>query len=160
LGYPGPVASMRVADCVPVLLASADGSAVAAVHAGWRGVIAGVVKNALAALYKLRPDTDVIAAIGPCIGMDAFEVGAEVLEAFAGAFGADAPIRARADAKGHVDLRRAIALQLKAAGVRPQQIDSTDRCTVRDGEEFFSHRRDNGVTGRMAALISALPRKS
>ncbi|CAA9382613.1 MAG: FIG00003370: Multicopper polyphenol oxidase, partial [uncultured Phycisphaerae bacterium] len=84
----------------------------------------------------------------------AFEVGGEVLDAFRAAFGDDAPVRPRPDGKGHVDLREAVRRQLVAAGIPADQIDSTDRCTVRDAGEFFSHRRDNGVTGRMAAIIS------
>ena len=95
-----------------------------------------------------------VAAVGPCIGFDAFEVGPEVLEEFEKAFGPSAPVRRRADGKGHVDLRRAIHAQLLKAGLREDRIDSTDRCTFRDAGEFFSHRRDHGVTGRMAALIS------
>jgi copper oxidase (laccase) domain-containing protein len=98
--------------------------------------------------------SNVIAAIGPCIGFDNFEVGPEVLEQFAQKFGAAAPIRRRDDGKGYVDLRAAIRRQLLAAGVAENQIDSTDRCTFRDAEEFYSHRRNQGITGRMAALIS------
>jgi len=195
---PTRVMSVRVADCVPVLLASEDGRVVAAVHAGWRGVIAGVVRNALERLRALAfapsPGTPgegwaegsaqltidgrttstalnphpalsrstgrgkegavVFAAIGPAIGFDAFEVGPEVLAEFERVFRADAPIRRRDDGKGHVDLRAAIRLQLLAAGVAADRIDDSDRCTFRDADEFFSHRRDRGVTGRMAAIVS------
>lgn len=157
---PARVLSVRVADCVPVLLATPDGRAVAAVHAGWRGVIAGIVPKAIAQLRTLTNDStheDVIAAIGPCIGGEAFEVGAEVLAEFTRVFGADAPCRTRPDGKGHVDLREAVRRQLRAAGLKDDQIDSTDRCTYRDREEFFSHRRDNGITGRMAAIIAPRP---
>ncbi len=158
---PSRVLSVRVADCVPVLLASRDGRSVAAVHAGWRGVIAGVVSAALAAMRQgdrpIRP-VDLLCAIGPCIGFDAFEVGPEVLAEFTNRFGDAAPIRARADGKGHVDLRAAVRMQLIALGVPSDQIDETDRCTHRDADEFFSHRRDNGVTGRLAALISPTDR--
>ena len=145
------ILSVRVADCVPVLLASDDGRRVAAIHAGWRGVIAGVVPNAA---KMLAADGRFAAAIGPCIGKDAFEVGPEVLEAFSAAFGDDAPMTRRANGKGHVDLRAAIAIQLRRLGVNDDRIDVNDRCTFRDSDDFFSHRRDRGVTGRMAALIS------
>jgi YfiH family protein len=148
------ILAVRVADCVPVLLAGGDGTRVAAVHAGWRGVIAGVVPAALGLLLRGSKPATALAAIGPCIGFDAFEVGPEVLEQFREKFGADAPVRRRDDGKGYVDLRAAIRLQLLRAGVVDDRIDTTDRCTVRDAEEFFSHRRDRGVTGRMAALIS------
>jgi YfiH family protein len=147
------MASVRTADCVPVLLAAADGSAVAAVHAGWRGVIAGVLPAAVASMRAFSPGVPILAAIGPSIGFEAFEVGPEVLAAFGASFGNAAPVRRRADGKGHVDLRKGLAMQLEKAGVRREAIDSTDRCTVRDEGEFYSHRRDNGVTGRMTALV-------
>jgi hypothetical protein len=155
------ILAVRVADCVPVLLATDDGARVAAVHAGWRGIIAGIVPAAAARLRlsccagsSERERTRVIAAIGPSISFDAFEVGPEVIDQFRQHFGEDAPLKTRAGGKGHVDLRDAIAIQLKRAGVALADIDISDRCTVRDADEFFSHRRDAGVTGRMAALIS------
>ena len=150
---PSRVISVRVADCVPVLLSSGDGRTVAAVHAGWRGVVAGVVTQALREM-QIDP-ADCIAAIGPCIGIDAFEVGPEVVAEFQAVFGSEAPYRMRADGKGHVDLRTAISIQLTQAGMPTEQIDCTDRCTHRDADEFFSHRRENGITGRMAALIQS-----
>ncbi len=77
-----------------------------------------------------------------------------MLAEFHRAFGADAPIRTRPDGKGLVDLRSAVRLQLLRAGLTDDHIDTTDRCTYRDRDEFFSHRRENGVTGRMAAIIA------
>ena len=146
-------AAVRVADCVPVLLASDDGKVVAAVHAGWRGVVAGVVT---AAVQRMRADRgrSIVAAIGPCISFDAFEVGMEVVETFGRLFPANPPVRVEGDGKGRVDLREAVGRQLVDAGLSAEDIDATDRCTVRDDDEFFSHRRDNGVTGRMAAVIA------
>ncbi len=152
---PSRLMSVRVADCVPVLMASDDGKVVAAVHAGWRGVIAGVVPRAIAALREMT-DIPLVAAIGPCIGFDAFEVGPEVIEQFEAAFDDRSLVRRRDDGKGHVDLRRAIQQQLLKIGVPADRIDTTDRCTFRDENEFFSHRRDRGVTGRMAAVIGAV----
>jgi purine-nucleoside/S-methyl-5'-thioadenosine phosphorylase / adenosine deaminase len=149
---PSRVLSVRVADCVPVLLASDDGRTVAAVHAGWRGVVAGMVPAALA---QMGCDADgVVAAIGPCIGPDVFEVGLEVLDEFTTAFGGVAPVERRDGGKGTVDLREAVRLQLVKAGVGATRIDVSDRCSYRDTDEFFSHRRDRGVTGRMAAIIA------
>lgn len=150
---PARVLSVRVADCAPILLASEDGKAVAAVHAGWRGVVAGVVSNAVRELHRMS-NAPLLAAIGPCISQCAFEVGPEVLDEFRRLFGSDAPIDSNGEGKGHVDLRRAIELQLLAAGLTKERIDLTDRCSYRDAEEFYSHRRDRGVTGRMAALIA------
>jgi polyphenol oxidase len=143
--------SITTADCVPVLFATTDGRTVAAAHAGWRGVVAGVVTNTIRAM----PEVPLIAAIGPCIGFDAFEVGGEVLDAFAAHFGERVSSFSRrdADGKGHIDLRAAVRLQLIAAGIAPDRIDTADRCTFANADEFFSHRRDRGVTGRMASLI-------
>jgi YfiH family protein len=148
---PGHMLAIRVADCVPILLTDERGETVAAVHAGWRGVIAGVIPATLA---RMPLPKNLIAAIGPCIGFDAFEVGDEVLREFDRAFGSDAPLRRNGDGKGRVDLRAACQLQLRRAGLTAEQIDTTDRCTFRDADEFFSHRRDRGVTGRLAALIA------
>ena len=151
------VLSIRVADCVPVLLASRDGKAVAAIHAGWRGVVGGaaiVGLKALCKLHRAKPE-DVLVAIGPAIALDAFEVGPEVLDEFTKSFGTNAPIRRRDDGKGHVDLREALRRQLLDAGVGGSNIDDTDRCTHLHADEFFSHRRENGITGRMAAIIVA-----
>jgi YfiH family protein len=147
--------AVRVADCVPVLIASDDGKVVAAVHAGWRGVIAGVVPRAIDEMREMT-DVPLVAGIGPCIGFDAFEVGPEVIEEFAATFDDRTLVRRRDDGKGHADLRRAVHLQLRKIGVPADRIDITDRCTYRDADEFFSHRRDRGVTGRMAAVIGAV----
>jgi polyphenol oxidase len=142
---------VRVADCVPILLASPDGRVVAAVHAGWRGVIAGVVTQTVKVITDLAHirSGEITAAIGPCISHDFFEVGPEVIAEFVGLFGAGYN-----RAERHVDLPGGVARQLLDAGVFIERIDRTDRCTARDRDEFFSHRRDQGVTGRMAAVIA------
>jgi polyphenol oxidase len=152
--------SVRVADCVPVLMATEDGRAVAAVHAGWRGVVAGVVTAAveeLRTIYRANAGSRgvrLLAAVGPGIGPGAFEVGPEVVAEFRRAFAPEAPVRETPDGKGRVDLREAIRRQLTESGIDEKAIDLTDRCTFRDASEFFSHRRETGVTGRMAAVIS------
>jgi YfiH family protein len=152
---PGCISCVRIADCVPVLIVSEDGRLVAAVHAGWRGVINGVVAAAISALRtKASLDQKFFAAIGPSISVENFEVGFEVIAEFTNVFGDAAPIHRPAGKKPHIDLRRAIQLQLRSAGLSPEQIETTDRCTYRDGDEFFSHRRDEGITGRMAAIIA------
>lgn len=151
---------VHVADCVPVLLARADGRRVAAVHAGWRGLVAGVLPRALEALGGVGGGDsarvrNAVAALGPCIGEGAFEVGPEVSEAFERA-GLGAAIHERTSARAHIDLRAAAALQLRAGGVHV--LDSSDRCTYRDADEFFSYRRDvthggRARTGRLGAWI-------
>lgn len=154
---PGYVLSVRIADCCPVLLATPDGHAVAAIHAGWRGAVGGVIAAAVSKLIEIAggDPASLLAAVGPCIGFDAFEVGPEVLTEFEAIFGQRAPIRNDANGKGHVDLAAACRLQLIRAGLDSDKIDTTDRCTHRDADEFFSHRRDRGVTGRMSALIAS-----
>jgi hypothetical protein len=157
---PAKLLSIRTADCVPILLATDDGRRVAAVHAGWRGVVAEIVPRAIEALHDLSGfvQAPLLAAIGPCIGFDAFEVGPEVLTEFDAAFGFDvaSSFTSRTPGgKGHIDLRRAIESQLVRSGIARDAIDITDRCTLTHSDEFFSHRRDRGLTGRMAALIGA-----
>lgn len=151
------VVAVRVADCTPVLLATADGSAVAAVHAGWRGVVMGVVPNAIAALREAGA-TDIIAAVGPCIGPEAFEVGPEVAEQVARVFGEDGGnppiIRPGRGDRSLIDLKEALRRQLIAAAVA--EFDILPHCTHRDAELFYSHRRDRGRTGRTAGLIGPL----
>lgn len=142
----------RTADCVPVLMASEDGRFVGCAHAGWRGLIAGVIPEAVArlsALAGVAPER-VVAAIGPCIGLERFEVGEEVAQRFVAGVG-DC-VDATSWAKPHVDLQRCARKQLEAVGV--QRIDGNDFCTHRDASLFFSYRRDGAQTGRMAALIT------
>jgi YfiH family protein len=153
---PGRVVSVRVADCVPVLLASEDGKVVAAVHAGWRGVASGVAPAALKELRRLAPGREVIGAIGPSIGYDAFEVGPEVVEEMERAFGGagslgEAAKRGRDD-RWHLDLRALLGVQLERAGV--VYYDTSDLCTAGTPGEFFSHRRDKGKSGRMVGAIA------
>jgi YfiH family protein len=162
---PARALSVRVADCVPVLLASKDGRMVAAVHAGWRGVVAGVVPAAIEAMALIAGHSSLVtghllAAIGPSISGEAFEVGPEVVEIFSGLFDGAAIARRLRNGKASIDLRHAIYLQLLKEGVEPGRVDMTDRCTYRDAGEFFSHRRDHGITGRMAAVIGAVARES
>lgn len=149
---PDAVLAIRIADCVPILISSRTGTAVAAIHAGWRGVVGGVVPAAVRRLKEMAPATSLFAAIGPCISYNAFEVGPEVVTAFREKFGAAAPVKSVGD-KGRVDLQEAVRLQLIQEGLDSDSIDGNDRCTYRDRDEFFSHRRDNGITGRLAALI-------
>lgn len=146
---------IRTADCAPILLADKSGGVVAAVHAGWRGVVADVLGETVRAFSQrcnLAPGR-LIAAIGPAISAAHFEVGLEVAQQFERAGLGDAMDR-RLGGKPHIDLPRAAMMQLQRAGVDADRIDRTDRCTFRDEAEFFSHRRDQGVTGRHAAAIA------
>lgn len=156
---PCRVLCVRTADCTPILLSSADGRVVAAVHAGWRGVISGVAVATVGAMRSLGAG-EIVAAIGPCISSERFEVGPEVLAEFGRVFGTAAPVRVVAPAdpcsKGFVDLQTALRIQLESCGVR--EIEVVRLCTVSRPDLFFSHRRDDGHTGRMASIIS--PRAS
>ncbi len=155
---PGRLPLVRTADCAPVMIATADGKVVAAIHAGWRGAIANVVGNAVKILLELAgnpPPDSLIAAIGPCIAEEIFEVGQEVVESFDAQFGKGVVTRMMPDGKGRVNLPVALRMQLLSVGLNADRIDTTDRCSFRDRDEFFSPRRDKGVTGRMAAVIGA-----
>ena len=145
----GRVATVLTADCMPLLLADRRGARVAAVHAGWRGMAAGVVENAVDALGV--PSSEVIAWMGPTIGPDAFEVGPEVREAFvahdsqaAGAFRAHTPGKFMADLYGLARLRLASRGVTAAFG--------GGFCTFHEPARFFSYRRAP-KSGRMGAFI-------
>jgi polyphenol oxidase len=151
--FSGALISVRVADCVPLLLATNDGCLVAAVHAGWRGVVQNVVGKTLAALAQMGAEAPkLLAAIGPAISLEHFEVGPEVAREFI-SVGLAAAVESRKWPKPHVDLTKAVMLQLQDGKV--ERIDAGGLCTWGNSTDFFSHRRDNGVTGRMAAVIQA-----
>ncbi len=133
---PGLGLLVQVADCLPVALASAD--RVAMVHCGWRGLAGGIVARAVAEF-----DTPPAAVVGPGIGSCCFEVGPEVLAAFADVEGA-------ADGR-MLDLRMVAEARLRAAGV--ERVEHVDLCTFCREDLFFSHRRDGGVTGRQCGIV-------
>jgi len=147
---PGKVLAILTADCLPVVFASTDGSVVAAAHAGWRGLAAGVLEATVMAM-DVAPDA-LLAWLGPAAGPDAYEVGAEVRDAFVArdvkAATAFVPTR-----PGHwrVDLYRLARQRLALAGLSPQAVHGGGLCTISDPGRFFSHRRDQR-TGRMATL--------
>ena len=160
--------TVLVADCLPVLLTDAAGRAVAAAHAGWRGLAGGVLEQTLARLRPLAAQahaaikneaTDILAWLGPCIGAQAFEVGAEVRAAFLAAdAGAAACFQPLGGGKFLADLPALARRRLAAQGVtRVYGNDGgADWCTVTRRERFFSYRRDQatlGGSGRMAACI-------
>lgn len=147
---------IRTADCVPVLLACPVTGAAAAVHAGWRGIVAGVVGRAVAALEARHgvPRASLLAAVGPSIGCAAYEVGPEVAAAFAAAAGSGfvhpSPVPG---GREHIDCHGAVHAQLVASGVPAARIDGEPLCTAGPSREFFSYRRDGARSGRMAAVI-------
>lgn len=151
------VCAVLTADCLPVLFCDRGGSVVAAAHAGWRGLAEGVLEAAVASM-AVAPG-DIMAWLGPAIGPQAFEVGAEVRAAFmaqddacAAAF-LPAPDKAGnslAQGKWLADIYQLARIRLARVGVK--QVFGGDFCTHSDAERFYSYRRD-GVTGRMASLI-------
>ncbi|MEE4107818.1 MAG: peptidoglycan editing factor PgeF [Halieaceae bacterium] len=154
---PGLACAVLTADCLPVLLCSADGRSVAAAHAGWRGLVAGVIEGTVSALDGDPQDLHVW--LGPAIGPAAFEVGAEIRAAFlhaARAAGRDQQLEEAcfqpASRPGHylADIVGLARVRLGALGVTRIQADG--RCTVSEPGLFYSFRRD-GQTGRMASLV-------
>jgi YfiH family protein len=144
----GGACAVLVADCLPVFLANREGDRVGLAHAGWRGLAAGVIEAAVAAL-----DCDparLVAWLGPAIGPAAFEVGAEVRAAFTERDpGAAAEFRAGRDGRFLADLPALARRRLAGCGV--PSVHGGGLCTYSDAARFYSYRRD-GATGRMAAL--------
>jgi YfiH family protein len=145
----GRVCAVQVADCMPVLLAARDASAVAVAHAGWRGLAAGVLEATVAALGVAA--RDLVAWLGPAISQPHFEVGAEVRQAFIGHDpGGGGAFTANARGRWQCDLAALARRRLAALGVTA--VSGGTWCTYADPARFFSFRRD-GRCGRMAALI-------
>ncbi|MGA2984995.1 MAG: peptidoglycan editing factor PgeF [Terriglobia bacterium] len=179
---PGILLTIRIADCLPLLLVDPRRRVVAAVHAGWRGALARVIEKAVGDMRRTfgSDPQDLIAAVGPSIRACCYEVGEEVVEAFHGSF-ADAdsffqklPNRPEAATDRHsilflsayppghspehvpaarLDLTAVARHQLVSAGVKPANIGVADYCTSCRTDLFFSHRQEGGRTGRQAAAI-------
>lgn len=146
---PATVCAVLTADCLPVLFTSVDGQTVAAAHAGWRGLSAGILEATVDA-FECSPD-QIIAWLGPAISQPAFEVGDEVREQFVARHpAAAAAFVANAAGRWQADLYRLARLRLKNCGVI--RIFGGDCCTFAQSDEYFSYRRD-GQCGRMASLI-------
>lgn len=148
----GVVCAVLTADCLPVLLADRRGNAVGIAHAGWRGLAAGVLEATITALGALGvPPDDVAAWLGPAIGPDRFEVGADVRDRFcANDSAAEASFTPKRPGKWHADLFALARARLARAGVRGAA--GGGQCTHSDSARFFSYRRERD-TGRMATAI-------
>lgn len=145
---PGRVCAVMTADCLPVVLADRRGTRVGVAHAGWRGLAGGVLQATIAALGGAVGDLQ--AWLGPAIGPDAFEVGAEVRETYLRAVsGSEACFVRNERGRYLADLYRLATLVLEAGGVA--HVHGGGWCTHRESQRFFSFRRD-GATGRMATL--------
>lgn len=141
------VVGVLTADCVPIVLADRQGRVAAAVHSGWRGTVADIAGATVRRLTAAGIEAaDLVAAIGPCIERDAFEVGPEVAEQFDAAF-----VRATGP-RPHVDLVAAVRAQLVAAGVPEPAIERVGGCTHATPERWFSYRRDGAGIGQMLSF--------
>ena len=152
---PGVVCAILTADCLPVLLASLDGKVVGAAHAGWRGLAAGVLGTALAAMRE-QGAGEITAWLGPAIGAQAFEVGPDVLEAFHAALPDDqagegfSPYPGR-QGKYLADMPLLARRLLARDGVT--RVHGGQHCTLTERDRFYSYRRDGAGSGRQASLI-------
>ncbi len=147
---PGILLTVTVADCAPVLIYDPVQKAVGAVHAGWRGTVAGITAKTIGrmvSLFNTNP-ADCRAFIGSCIGECCFEVGDEVAEHFDKAF----KRWNTATGKYHVDIKSANREQLLREGLLAENIEVSPHCTFQN-KDYFSHRRDRGQTGRMLGVI-------
>jgi polyphenol oxidase len=151
---PGVVLAVLTADCAPVLLADPAARVVGAVHAGWRGLAAGVVEAGVAALASLGADpAQSVGLVGPAVGGCCYEVGPDVREAV----GARLPeaLATTRDGRPALDPAAGAAQALRRAGVG--QVRVAAECTFDLEERFFSHRRDHGRTGRQAGIVALVP---
>ena len=184
---PGILLAVRSADCVPVFLADPENRAVAAIHAGWKGMLEGIVEKTVGEMRRIfgTQPRSVLAAIGPCIRACCYEVGEEVESAFCGRFpNGEAFFPKPAHEKGlvdrnryppsflsmappghgpdptrrpHLDLVAAARYQLQRSGLRAPNIRTGDLCTSCHTNLFFSYRKEGSRTGRMMAVIGVRP---
>lgn len=143
----GVVCAVMTADCLPLLMCSTDGKKIAAIHAGWRGLLAGIITNTVKALAT----TEVLVWLGPAISATCFEVGAEVREAFVSKSSAfDSAFTQTKPDKYLADIYQLARIELAEQGIHA--VYGGDFCTVTEQERFYSYRRDT-QTGRLATLI-------
>lgn len=143
----GVVCAVMTADCLPLLVCSSDGTEIAAIHAGWRGLLDGIIDNTIAALRS----SDLLVWLGPAIGPGRFEVGNDVRSAFVSKSSEHSPaFKQYGDGKWLADIYQLARINLAELGVN--KIYGGGFCTVTDEERLYSYRRDK-VTGRMATLI-------
>ena len=157
---PACIAAIRTADCVGILLACPKTGFVAAVHAGWRGILADMPGTAVRALCTRtqEPPEALLAAIGPAIGVDVFEVGDEVAKAFGDA-GLAGHLCDGYGPKAHLNLHSAAKNRLIDAGIPPNSIDGTPLCTYSD-PRFFSYRGEGTKSGSLIAGIAPIPKQT
>ena len=157
---PGIMVAVRTADCVPVLIHDPQRRVVAAVHAGWRGAVAGIVRKTMTVMksrFGSVPE-HLQLSIGPSAGVCCYEVDEPVLEKLHKACpDSEQVVRSRRGSKAHLDLKLLIRQQALAAGVSPESITSVNVCTICHEDLFFSYRREGKVIGTMVSAIGLGP---
>ena len=146
------------ADCGAYFFYDPVHRAIGMAHAGWKGTLLRIgaeMARRMAEEFDTDP-SDIIAATGPCICRDCFEVDADLGEKFQSEFGYPGISRPGRQGKAYVDLELAAAVQFVEAGIRPESITLMNACTYENRQHFFSHRRDKGITGSMAAYIKLI----
>ncbi len=156
---PDSAYGVRSADCVPILVADQVSGAVMAIHAGWRGVVAGVVEAGIRCLREnIGAEGELLAAIGPHISAQAFEVSEEVAAELAAVCPLPGAVLRQANApKPHVNLRFIVTAKLRALGLDEAAIDQVGGCTLLDPAHYFSFRRDGKQSGRHLSAIVPRP---
>jgi polyphenol oxidase len=157
---PGVMVAVRTADCVPVLMHDPERRVVAAVHAGWRGAVAGIVRKTMALMESRFGSVPghLRISIGPSAGVCCYEVDEPVLERLHEACpDSEQVVKGRRRGKAHLDLKLLIREQARAAGVRPESITSVNVCTICHEDLFFSYRREGKVLGTMISAIGLAP---
>ena len=146
------------ADCGAYFFYDPVQRAIGMAHAGWKGTLLRIgaeMARRMAEEFDTDP-SDIIAATGPCICRECFEVDADLGEKFQSEFGYPGISRPGRQGKAYVDLELAAAVQFVEAGIRPESITLMNACTYENRQHFFSHRRDKGITGSMAAYIKLI----
>ncbi len=151
---PDSAVAVRVADCLPILLAEPEAGIVAAVHAGWRGTVAGIITKAVQAMLEHGARCEnILAALGPCIGPCCFAIGKDTADALEKSTAGAADFIVHTSGM-HADLLEINRLQLLEAGLDRKRIESNKACTACDASHFFSFRRDGNQTGRQLAVVA------
>ena len=157
---PGIMVAVRTADCVPVLLHDPKRRVVAAIHAGWRGAVAGIVPKTIALMesrFGSAPEHLRI-SIGPSAGACCYEVDEPVLDRLRQEFPDwERVVRGRRGGKAHLDLKTLIKEQAQTAGTSPESITAVNLCTICHEDLFFSYRREGKVIGTMVSAIGLAP---
>jgi len=154
----GTAIGIKTADCLPVLMVEPEKGIIAAVHAGWKGTLSGVLKKAVTEMIKRGGDvTKMAASLGPAISGSCYEIEKDVAGLFEKEFSNTAPfLKRKSETKWLLDLAELNRVHLLDLGVRPERIDRIDLCTHCRGDLFPSYRRDGKGAGRMVSFIKLL----